>query len=208
MQKTECLAQKRVFVTEQTKTLSKDSVQYDFPRQRQKWWLVLYWTAWFLVYVRESHSLTSFPQHKTTGKTGTRQDLVWPEWALKQVREPFCWAWLCGSRRGALGSSGCSCGCCSSCWGCSLGLTQLSWAPLHNAASLFLLWLLAPTQKRLSSEEQGKGCQWQRGAGCARLTQKLAHILLQAHERMATLPLLDLAYSWNHTLTMIRVVQN
>lgn len=79
-----------------------------------------------------------------------------PERALKQVRGPFSCGWLCGSRGGAL---------------------ELGWALPHTpAAALLLLCLLAPKQKRCSSEEWGKDCQWQRGAGCARLMPKLAYL--------------------------------
>lgn len=91
-----------------------------------------------------------------------------PEWALKQVREPFCWAWLCGSRRGALGSSGCSCGCCSSCWGCSLGplTAQLGSTPQCCFSLPFVTsstnpekTLLRGTGKRLPMAERGWLCQ-------------------------------------------------
>lgn len=38
--------------------------------------------------VRECHSITSFPEHKNTGRTGTRANLVGPERALEQVGGP------------------------------------------------------------------------------------------------------------------------
>lgn len=146
------------------------------------------------VYVRESHSLTSLPHHKNSGKMGTRQDLVGPEWALKQVRGPFCGAGSVGAGvehsaglaaavaavavavaalRPQAARRGSSPQCC-----CSLPFVSSSTNPEEA--------LLRGTGKRLPVAER---------AGCARLTQKLAHLLLQAHKRMAVLPLLDLAPS-------------